>query len=189
MCSGLIRLVNVQYQVSVACCEWLGGAGWCPCGGTAPEWDAVARCFTTPRPPSGPQRRWSEAVPHTAPDHAGLRRWSVPWKLALPTSGSADKSRSTTPGDLWSLFRSSDRYLTSLPSGIIISNESLYTINFNTHIKNLSFVLTKTNLDKTRSRLFNQTESITFLAFFTWTLRCSWEDNFHINTSTKYLFI
>ncbi|PNF17085.1 hypothetical protein B7P43_G16096, partial [Cryptotermes secundus] len=72
----------------------------------------------------GPQRRWSEAA---AGDVTGetnngtMRRWSMPWessrlaehhnawhgrlnppsKLAVPSAGSQDRSRSTTPDSVW----------------------------------------------------------------------------------------
>ncbi|KAL1116961.1 hypothetical protein AAG570_004289 [Ranatra chinensis] len=119
VCSSLLRLVNLQYQFSAACCDWLSGMSstGCRCAGSLPhhvdrECDAVARCFL--RPPNNPssvghhnlpQRRWSEAAAAAPPDgkplEAALRRWSIPWKLALPTTNTAERSRSTTPDTVW----------------------------------------------------------------------------------------
>ncbi|KAF6200931.1 hypothetical protein GE061_005378 [Apolygus lucorum] len=106
VCSGLLRLLNLQYQFSAACCEWVSSMPGCSClpPHTSREVEAIARCFplavgsTTV---SVPQRRWSEAAAaghEKVPPDPTLRRWSIPWKLALP---SAEKSRSTTPDAVW----------------------------------------------------------------------------------------
>jgi len=104
VCSGLVTLVNLQYQFSLACCECLGGLAECQCQPPHPEADthAVARCYMRPPLPLLPQRRWSEAC--TAPEGRvgeAARRWSMPWKLSLPGSSSSDRSRSTTPDAIW----------------------------------------------------------------------------------------
>lgn len=46
-----------------------------------------------------PQRRWSEVTSQADRGPPEVRRWSIPWKLALPTAPGGDqRSRSTTPG-------------------------------------------------------------------------------------------
>jgi len=59
VCSGLVTLVNLQYQLSLACCECLSGLAECHCQPPHPEPDthAVARCYTRMPPPPPPQRR------------------------------------------------------------------------------------------------------------------------------------
>ncbi|XP_024080562.1 uncharacterized protein LOC106671995 isoform X2 [Cimex lectularius] len=106
VCSGLIRLLNLQYQFSSACCEWVSTMSGCSCipPHSSREAEAVARCFPIIGNPivPVPQRRWSEAAAagrDKAPPDPTLRRWSIPWKLALPASG--EKSRSTTPDAVW----------------------------------------------------------------------------------------
>ncbi|KAK9499245.1 hypothetical protein O3M35_002317 [Rhynocoris fuscipes] len=113
VCSGLVRLLNLQYQLGMATCDWVsssGGSATCTCGGgpSGRELDAVARCFavrtpTAPIPVEPPQRRWSEAATatHDKTHDPTLRRWSIPWKLALPTTQHHEKSRSTTPDAVW----------------------------------------------------------------------------------------
>lgn len=110
VCSGLLSMVNLQYQLSMTCCEKFSHLAACQCnpaGGPHAEpieAAAVARCFAVPPSCSPlsvpiPQRRWSEAAPTSGDkSESTLRRWSMPWKLALPSSSTSDKSRSTTPG-------------------------------------------------------------------------------------------
>lgn len=107
VCSGLLTMVNLQYQFSMACCECLSGLADCQCypPHTEPDVNAVARCYTTRLPPplQPPQRRWSEAAAGAEgkASESTARRWSMPWKLALPSSIVNDRSRSTTPDSVW----------------------------------------------------------------------------------------
>lgn len=101
VCNGLMTLVNLQYQFSLACCECLGGLGECQCtpAHTDSDTHAVARCYTRMPQPPPPQRRWSEAAANPEGKMGeAARRWSMPWKLSLPSGSGSDRSRSTTPG-------------------------------------------------------------------------------------------
>ncbi|RZF32323.1 hypothetical protein LSTR_LSTR001787 [Laodelphax striatellus] len=116
VCSGLLTMINLQYQLSSACCECLSQLAECQCfpPHAEPDCHSVARCFAARLLPAAaatlqpPQRRWSEAAAaagdKTGAEAAALRRWSMPWKLALPTSTAAaasERSRSTTPETVW----------------------------------------------------------------------------------------
>lgn len=118
VCSGLVTMVNLQYQLSLACCESLGGLADCQCSPphAEPDTHAVSRCYTRTPLPLLPQRRWSEAcagVEGRAPDNA--RRWSMPWKLSLPTGPGSDRSRSTTPGNIHLTICLSTQYMIGYP--------------------------------------------------------------------------
>lgn len=47
VCSGLLRLLNLQYQFSAACCEWVSSMPGCSCipPHSSREVEAIARCF------------------------------------------------------------------------------------------------------------------------------------------------
>uniref|UniRef100_A0A1B6ML39 DUF4745 domain-containing protein n=1 Tax=Graphocephala atropunctata TaxID=36148 RepID=A0A1B6ML39_9HEMI len=103
VCNGLVTLVNLQYQFSLACCDCLARLVECQCvpQHVEPDTHAVARCYTRMPPPPPPQRRWSE-VGSRAEGRVGegTRRWSMPWKLSLPTTAN-ERSRSITPDAIW----------------------------------------------------------------------------------------
>ena len=101
MCSGLLRLLNLQYQFCVTACDWAYVQPGCGCALSTGEHEAVARCFAARQPITAtvPQRRWSEVSSQAERGPPEVRRWSIPWKLALPTAPGGDqRSRSTTPG-------------------------------------------------------------------------------------------
>lgn len=102
VCSGLLRLLNLQYQFCVTTCDWVYSQPGCGCILGAGEHEAVARCFTARQPAAPPQRRWSEVASQAERGPPEVRRWSIPWKLALPTAPGGDqRSRSTTPDAVW----------------------------------------------------------------------------------------
>lgn len=102
VCSGLLRLLNLQYQFSVTTCDWTYSGPGCGCLLGTGEREAVARCFATRQSVAPPQRRWSEVASQAERGPPEVRRWSIPWKLALPTAQGGDqRSRSTTPDAVW----------------------------------------------------------------------------------------
>ncbi|XP_014288304.1 uncharacterized protein [Halyomorpha halys] len=104
VCSGLLRLLNLQYQFCVTTCDWAYTQPSCGCALSTGEHEAVARCFVPRQPMTAapPQRRWSEVTSQADRGPPEVRRWSIPWKLALPTAPGGDqRSRSTTPDAVW----------------------------------------------------------------------------------------
>ncbi|XP_075229856.1 uncharacterized protein LOC142329295 [Lycorma delicatula] len=107
VCSGLVTMIKLQYQFSMACCECLGHLAECQCypPHSEPDCEAVTRCYSSRLPPpiQPPARRWSEAAAGGEKSgDSSVRRWSMPWKLVLPSSGATgDRSRSTTPDSVW----------------------------------------------------------------------------------------